>query len=315
MPQPRHIFVKYDRLPATGDPTSTPQITNTTITKPRTMVGEITKTDTDDPEMITSWWSRHPPIRNWDRDSDQTHEMARTGGMPLTIGVFNRIPEDEDYIPYYIWLTTWPTAVSIYRASDKAVAIHRLTIMSGLRRYSATPTTATATTVIAEWRPLIELNSAPPFEETLIGVRNRRTIRLSATDLANFLRIYFATPLPTVQRLVMNPAIRSKIQTWITDVLIPWRSSDESDSTAATLRAQFTELYNTVVLPEWTAAAAAVYAAATERLDPIREELTAVAWSPERIKNWCLSTEESEEVDRRWPQPLLQPQLHTSDTS
>lgn len=281
------------------------------------MVGDITRTDTDDPEMITSWWSRHPPIRNWDRgpgrDQDQTHEMARTGGMPLTIGVFNRIPEDEDYIPYYIWLTTWPTAASLYRASDKAVAIHRLAIMSGLRRYSATPTQETATKVISEWHPLITLNSAPPFEEILIGVRNRRTIRLDATDLANFLRLYFATPLPTVQRLVMNPVIRSKIQTWITDVLIPWRSSDESDSTAANLRAQFTELYNTVVLPEWAAAATAVYAAATERLDPIREELTAVAWSTERFKDWCLSVDESMELDRRWPQ--LQPPLHTSNSS
>lgn len=297
--------------------------TNQKNTKPRTMVGEITRTDTDDPEMITSWWSRHPPIRNWgrgpdrdrDRDRDQTHEMARTGGMPLTIGVFNRIPEDEDYIPYYIWLTTWPTATSLYRASDKGIAIHRLAIMSGLRRYAAAPTQEAAVTVISEWHPLMTLNSAPPFEEILIGVRNRRTIRLDATDLARFIRIYFATPLITVQRLVMNPVIRSKIQTWITDVLIPWRSSDESDSTVASLRAQFTELYTTVVLPEWTAAAAAVYAAATERLDPIREELTAVAWSPERIKDWCLSVDESMEVDRRWPEPLLQPLLHTSDSS
>lgn len=300
--------------------------TNHKNKKPRTMVGEITRTDTDDPEMITSWWSRHPPIRNWgrgpdrDRNQTQTHEMARTGGMPLTIGVFNRIPEDEDYIPYYIWLTTWPTATSLYRSSDKGIAIHRLAIMSGLRRYAAAPTTATAVTVIAEWQPLIALNSAPPFEETLIGVRNRRTIRLGATDLARFLRAYFTTPLLTVQRLVMNPVIRSKIQTWITDVLIPWRSSDESDSTVASLRTQFTELYNTVVLPEWTAAATAVYAAATERLDPIREELTAVAWSPERIKDWCLSVDESRELDRRWPLPLLQPPLqppqpHTSDSS
>jgi len=297
-----------------GKPTK-PKTTKPQTTKPRTMVGEITRTDTD-PEMITSWWSRHPPIRNWgrdrDRDPNQTHEMARTGGMPLTIGVFNRIPEDEDYIPYYIWLTTWPTATSLYRASDKGIAIHRLAIMSGLRRYSKDPNPATAITVIAEWQPLMELNSAPPFEETLIGVRNRRTIRLGATDLARFLRAYFATPLLTVQRLVLNPVIRSKIQTWITDVLIPWRSSDESDSTVATLRAQFTELYNTVVLPEWSAAATGVYAAATERLDPIREELTAVAWSPERIKDWCLSVDESTELDRRWPLPP--PLQHTSDS-
>ena len=271
----------------------------------------VSDTTTEDPEMITCWWSRHPPIRNWSTGPiHRGHEIARTGGMPLTIGVFNRIPEDEDYIHYYIWLTTWPTATTLYRASDKGVAIHRLTIMSGLRRYSQNPTLSTATTVITEWHPLITLNSAPPFEETLIGVRNRRAIRLSATELANFLRIYFSTPLPTVQRLVMNPAIRTKIQTWITDILIPWRSPDESESTVATLRAQFTELYTTIVLPEWTAAAAAVYAGATARLEPIREELIAVTWSPERLKSWCLSSDERTELVRRWPQP----QLHTSDS-
>lgn len=244
-------------------------------------------------DLLPTWWTRHPPVRNFDPKDPRVADYitARDGGVPVTAAVFKRIPDDADFVPFYLWLTTsWPGADASYRANP---IIHRRTIFSALQRYQATND---PNPLRAQLTPLIERNPVVTLEEALVFLRNQNMVVLNDRQFQDVIEIFWSPPL-----VLANPAVLSAVQTWVTDVLEPWAPEYESAAAAARKRAAFSARWATATAA-WTAAREALWSQIRERHQVLHEEILATAWNPDRPEwiSWCCDMDERKGLRSRW---------------
>lgn len=244
-------------------------------------------------DLLPTWWTRNPPIRDFDaRDPPPDYKTARDGGVPITAAVFKRIPDDAAYIPFYLWLvTTWPGADAVYRANP---IIHRRVIFESLRQFQRTndplPLTANLT-------PLLTRDPATVIEEALVFLRNQNNVVLSDDQFQRVIAVFRSPP-----SVLADTALQSTIQTWITEVLDPWAPADESTAVTARKRTTFQNRW-TLATAAWTAAREALWIQIRERNALLSEELLAVTWDPDRPGGWmpwCCSVDERIGISQRW---------------
>ena len=247
--------------------------------------------DNDMESILPTWWTRFPPTLRW-RNNFAIHETARLGGMPITPAVFERIPDHEAYVEYYLYLVSWPGAATAYRASGRGKRLHYRAVLTAARRPSITPTD-----LIAALRPLIELNFAPVWEEFLICCRDG----ICSADRAFFDGL-FASGERRILALVLNPTNVELSTTWMRNTLAPWQPADESPEVATQKGRAFAALTDSVIVPALHAAGAAIYENASRRTDAIRDELLGLTWGadPQYMARWCLTTEEAAGLRSRW---------------
>ena len=228
-----------------------------------------------------TWWD---PSRRWPRT------LVRA---PITSAVFERIPDDDSFVDYYLYLCSCPAGAPFYRASPRAVSLHRRAIRIGCLRIQS------GNTPLALWQPLIDLDFAPVWEEFLVHLRDG--LAPSPTVLRQFLADLFATGHRRISALVLNPRNVERTTAWMRDHLIPWHPANESAATATRRSAAFRVLVDTVILPALSAAGATVYASAKARVDLYRDELLSATWgSPSYCLDWCLTESEAADLRTRW---------------
>jgi hypothetical protein len=253
----------------------------------------------DDMEsLLPTWWTRFPPTLRW-RNNFAVHEIARLGGMPITPAVFERIPDHEAYVEYYLYLATWPGAAAAYRTSHRGRRLHYRAVLTTVRKPGLTPTD-----LIAALHPLIELSFAPVWEEFLICCRDG----ICTPDRAFFDGLFAAaaaaaTTNTRILALFLNPTNVERSTAWMRNTLATWQPADESTAVAKTRGAAFANLTESVIVPAIAAAAATIYETARARTDHIRDELLAMTWGadPHYMARWCLTAEEADSLRSRWP--------------
>ena len=248
----------------------------------------------DNDDLLPTWWERFPPSIRWHHD---LHEIARRGGMPITAAVFDRIPDHDAYIPYYLYLCTW-CDVSAYRKTPRARRLHARAVLDGLIRYANDG--QRLSDLLRRWAPLLELNPLCVWEEALGHIRNNRYVHLSDTALATLANGFLRTDHPRIRNMILNPATRTDHITWVTETLIPFRASDEPATVAHHNQTRFARLWTTIFAPAVDAAATAVYAAAASRTAVFREELLATTWDYPLGLRLCMDERESAAVADRW---------------
>ena len=250
--------------------------------------------DNDMESLLPTWWTRFPPTLRW-RNNFATHEIARLGGMPITPAVFERIPDHEAYVEYYLYLATWPGAAAAYRASTRGRRLHYRAVLTTARKPGLTPTD-----LIAALGPLIELSFAPVWEEFLICCRDG----ICTPDRAFFDGLFAANQ--RILALVLNPKNVERSIGWLRNTLVPWQPADETPAVAAHRSAAIAALTESVIVPAIAAAAAAIYENARVRTDHIRDELMALTWGadPHYMARWCLTDDERTGLYSRWCQKL-----------
>lgn len=244
-------------------------------------------------DLLPTWWERHPPIRSMDpQRPPPDYKTARDGGVPITAAVFKRIPDDADYIPFYLWLvTTWPGADAVYRANP---IIHRRVIFESLR---AAQRTNDMTALTANLTPLLTRDAATTIEEALVFLRNQNNVVLSDDQFQQVIAVFRSPP-----SVLVDTTLLSTIQTWITDTLDPWAPADESASVTHRKRVAFANRW-TLATAAWTAAREALWTQIRERIAALREEILAVTWDPDRPGGWmpwCCSVDERIGISQRW---------------
>ena len=247
-------------------------------------------------DLLPTWWERFPPSIRWQHD---VHEAARHGGMPITAAVFERIPDHDAYIPYYLYLCGWPTASTSYRQTPRARRLHVRAVLDGLIRYSNDPAHDT-TTLLLRWKPLLDLNPLYVWEEALGLIRNNRYIHLSDADLATLATTFLRTDHPKIRDMILNPATRESHMTWVTETLIPFRASGETADEARHNQVRFTRLWSTIFAPALTAAATAVYETAATRAATFRDDLLATTWEYPLCLRLCVDEREAAALAGRW---------------
>ena len=245
------------------------------------------------PTDMPTWWTRNPPIRNFDpQRPPPDYTTARDGGVPITAAVFKRIPDDPDYIPFYLWLVaTWPNADAEYRANP---IIHRRVIFESLR---AAQRTNDMTTLEANLTPLLTRDPATVIEEALVFLRNQNNIVLSDDQFQRVITVFRSLP-----SVLADSALQSTIQTWITETLDPWAPVEEAAVTTNRKRTTFANRW-ALATAAWTAAREELWTQIRERNTVLREEILATAWNPDRPGGWipwCCSVDERKGLASRW---------------
>lgn len=237
-------------------------------------------------EDVPTWWTQCPPTRHFRPTAD--HEHVRLGGMNMTRGVLQRIPDHDDYVDYYLWTLTWPVAQvrPLYRSSDTLIMLHRRAVLRA-GRLLMEGANAPMVSVLTRLQPLLALNPSPVFEEFLMFFRMKGTLTLADDAIVDFLRDFLtATP-----NLVLNPTARTTIRTWVETYLVPWsRPHAEWWSTLWTER----------ILPMWDGLRDTIYTTARARQEPVAEELLATTWEYDHMIRWVLSAEERADIESRW---------------
>jgi hypothetical protein len=256
----------------------------------------------DNDDLLPTWWERFPPSIRWRHD---IHETARGGGMPITAAVFDRIPDHDAYIPYYLYLCTWcdvsasaTTSNAAYRKTPRSRRLHARAVLDGLIRYANDGQRLPC--LLRRWAPLLDLDPLCVWEEALGHIRNNRYVHLSDAAFATLANGFLRTDHPRIRNMILNPATRTDHITWVTEKLIPFRASGEPAAEAQHNRDRFTRLWTTIFAPAVDAATAAVYEAAANRTAAFREELLATTWDYPLCLRLCMDEREGAAVADRW---------------
>jgi len=182
---------------------------------------------------------------------------------------------------YYLKIATWQPTDAVraaYRATPAARALHRRTVAASL----ASRDTATLT-------PLLLLNAIPVVEELFVEIATQQPPVVSLRPFMTAFWEHVAT-LPHPSRLLHDPTIRDPFRDWTTTVFIPWISTHYRPH-------DFAEIWTTTILPTWEAVRASPLPTIPSG---VAAELTAAAWAPERVVDWCLPYDDAAELRRRW---------------
>jgi hypothetical protein len=234
--------------------------------------------------LLPTWWERYPPSIHWDNTA---HETARLGGMPITAAVFDRIPDHDAYVPYYLYLCTWPSVIHSYRATSRARRLHVRAVLDALLR--------SPTNLPSRIQPLLELGPIYVWEEFLGIVRNDRYIKTDGNEVV-ILRT-LATALLRDVTAILDPSLRQTHTEWVTSTLIPFHAVGETAADATHRRTRFTRLWTTIFLPILDDTVAAIYAKARQRCAIFRDELLATTWNYPYCLRFCVNRDE---IASRW---------------
>lgn len=247
---------------------------------------------------LPTFWQNMEPSPQWHYDLPRFEE-ARKGGMPITQAVFDRIPDHEKYITYYIYLCTWPNAKRMYRGSERAISLHRRTVMEGLIRY-ATDTFHRSTLALELWRPLIEIDPEPLFDEAMCFIRNQTHFYLSREWCRHLFFAFSVLNSPVYREWVMNAESVVGLEEYIHTNIVPFRIPGETMQDSKQKTDYILDVWHNGVKPELETQRLQIYEKATQRLCVYKEELLARAWEYPRYIANCLDESEAKELIQRW---------------
>jgi hypothetical protein len=251
----------------------------------------------DTQSELSTFWQIVQLRSQWHYDLPRL-EAARKSGIPIIQAVFDRIPDHEKFIPYYLYLCKWPNAKTMYRASHRARSLHRRTVLDGLIRYANNRHSCVP--LLELWGPLIEFDPNPVFDEAICMIRNCMHFCLNRERCQHIFFSLTVLQSPAYTEWVMNAENVRNLETYINEFVVPFTLSDETEQVIQRKKEHILDVWHNGIKPELENQRLQVYEKATQRLCVYKEELLARAWEYPRYIVNCLDESDTRELKQRW---------------